>query len=58
VNPPVLIIQAVINGATKGIVNSIYCLPDATTVNKFNILTFSDLTPSTEYQIAYHVLGR
>ena len=57
-NPPVVIIQPIINGSTKGIVTSIYCLPSSTTTLVFKITNDIELVADTEYQIAYHVIGR
>ncbi|MDP1842742.1 MAG: hypothetical protein Q8K64_04920 [Sediminibacterium sp.] len=58
INPPVVIIQPVINSGTRGLATSIYCLPSATSLNTFTISTGTVLTANTSYQIAYHVLGR
>lgn len=55
---PVVIIQPIINGATPGIATSIYCLPSSTTTSTFTISTGTALIANTQYQIAYHVIGR
>jgi len=55
---PIVLIQPVINTGTRGITTSIYCLPSATTLTTFVISTGIALLANTDYQIAYHVLGR
>ena len=55
---PVVVIHPIINGATPGIATSIYCLPSITTTSTFTISTGTALIANTQYQIAYHVIGR
>lgn len=55
---PVVVIHPVINTGTKGIATSIYCLPSSTTTSTFTISNGLALIANTEYQIAYHVIGR
>lgn len=55
---PVVIIHPVNNGGSPGIASNIYCLPSSTTTSAFKISTGVALTPLTQYQIAYHVIGR
>lgn len=55
---PVVIIQPVSNTAPRGLATSIYCLPSSTLTGSFIISTGATLLANTEYQIAYHVIGR
>ncbi len=57
-NPPVVLLNPVINTGVSAIATSIYCLPSATTTASFIISTGTVLAANTQYQIAYHVIGR